>query len=172
MKQLNSFIEIKRHLNKADERYECELIRKEVGRVILKYVSDRPFASSRLGITFPPGCSTLAFYREDRPYVFWAIHLPAGELAGYLVHVCTEIHIADKSVSYLDLLLDIWFFPDGRHVLLDENEVDECLQAGVLSIHDLRYITAAKETAIANFTADAEDAATVAAILDISGGSP
>jgi protein associated with RNAse G/E len=165
---MSEFIEIKRHLNKPDERYRCELVRKDPGLVVLKYVSERAYESSGLGITFPSGCITLAFYREARPYVFWAIHAPAGELLGYLIHICRDLKFLEDSLTYLDLLLDIWFYPDGRHVILDENEVEECRRKGLLTSQDIAYINEAKQAAITNFSNDAKEAAALADTLDIS----
>ncbi len=162
------FLEIKRHLNKPDEQYRCRLVRREPGHVILKYVSDRPFASEELGISFPPGCITIALYRQERPYVFWAIHSPAGERLGYLVHISKDMRISQNAVEYVDMLLDIWFFPDGRYIVLDEDEVDECLKAGRLDEAAVRYIETAKEAALREFPANVAESDT-APPLDISG---
>lgn len=160
--------EIKRHLNKPTERYECDLLRGEPGRAVLRYVSDRKFASARLGVTFPPGCITLALYREERPYVFWGIFSPEGELLGYLVHICRDVSVSDGAVSYLDMLLDLWFYPDGRHIVLDEDEVKECLQSGALTEKDNTYIEEAKSAALAEFDANARELESFADALDIS----
>jgi hypothetical protein len=169
---MSEFLEIKRHINKPDERYRCELLRKEPGRIILRYVSDRAFASSRLGITFPPGCVTLALYRTSRPYVFWAIYSPSAELLGYLIHICKDMEISESSLSYLDMLLDIWFYPDGRRIVLDEDEVEQCLREGLITKAEADYIEAGKEAAVKEFPVNAEEAAALADTLDISGESP
>ncbi len=149
-------IENKRHINKPTERYECDLISMDSGRAVLRYVSDRTFESKRLGITFPPGCITLALYEEGKSRVFWGIYSPDAELLGYFVHICRDVAISDDEVDYLDLLLDIWFYPDGRHIILDEDEVAECREDGRLTDEDLIYIQSAKESALVNFTADTQ----------------
>ncbi|MBI4832259.1 MAG: DUF402 domain-containing protein [Candidatus Lindowbacteria bacterium] len=148
--------EQKRHLNKPTEYYECELLRHESGHAALRYVSDRTFASTRLGVTFPPGCVTIALYWEDRPYVFWGIFSPAGETLGYLVHICKQVNVAEASVSYLDMLLDVWFFPDGRHIILDADEVEQCLASGALTPEDKVYIEKAKERTLKEFVSNVE----------------
>lgn len=160
--------EIKRHLNKPTERYECDLLESAAEHVKLRYVSDRTFASTRLGISFPPGCITVALYWERRPYVFWGIFTPEKELLGYLVHICRDVEISDETVSYLDMLLDIWFYPDGRHLILDEDEVEECHQLGKLDENDIQYIESARETAIADFESNTQTLNTFVATLDIS----
>ncbi|RJP21715.1 MAG: DUF402 domain-containing protein [Candidatus Abyssobacteria bacterium SURF_5] len=165
---MSGFLEIKRHLNKPDERYRCELVRREPAKIVLKYRSDRSFQSSKLGVTFPPGCVTLAFYWLDRPYVFWAIYSPEGEPLGYLVHICREMEIFSDSLTYVDLLLDIWFSRDGDYLILDQDEVDDCVRSGKLADADVAYIDAAKEKAIADFPQNAKNATMLAAELDIS----
>jgi hypothetical protein len=169
---MSEFLEIKRHINKPDERYRCELLRKESGRAVLRYVSDRAFASSRFGVTFPPGCVTLALYWSSRPYIFWAIYSPSADLLGYLVHICKDMEISESSLSYLDMLLDIWFYPDGRRLILDEDEVEECLRAGLITKDDVNYIQAAKEAAVNEFPVNSEEADAIADTLDISNQSP
>lgn len=160
--------EVKRHINKPTERYECDLIRSEPGRAVLRYVSDRTYASERLGVTFPPGCITLALYEEGKSRVFWGIYSPEGELLGHLVHICRDVEISDGTVDYLDMLLDIWFYPDGRHVVLDEDEVEECLESGKLTENDGAYIEEAGRAALAGFEADARELESVSGALDIS----
>jgi hypothetical protein len=166
--EIKKTTEIKRHINKPDERYECDLIHLEPDRAVLRYISDRTFASTRLGVTFPPGCITIALYWHDRPYVFWGIFTPAGELLGHLVHICRDVEISGGTVSYLDMLLDLWFYPDGRHVVLDENEVAECLQSGLLAENDAAFIDEAKGVALADFEANTQEMGSFAAALDIS----
>ncbi|MBI5115435.1 DUF402 domain-containing protein [Candidatus Poribacteria bacterium] len=149
--------EEKRHLNKPTEYYECELLDSQPGHAVLRYVSDRTFASTRLGVTFPPGCVTIALYWEERPYVFWGVFSPAGGILGYLVHICEKVNIGKESVSYLDMLLDLWFYPDGRHVILDADEVEECLASGLLTTDDKAYIEKAKENAVKDFALNVEE---------------
>jgi len=168
MTMARKITEIKHHLNKPTERYECDLVRSGPGHMVLRYVSDREFSSVRLGITFPPGCITIALYWEARPYVFWGIFSPEKELLGYLVHICRDVSISDGEVSYLDMLLDLWFFPDGRHVVLDMYEVEECLEKGILNEKDRQYIEESREVSVAEFVADAQKLNELADALDIS----
>jgi len=165
---MRKITEIKRHVNKPDERYECDLILAGPGHAALRYISDRTFGSARLGVTFPPGCITIALYWESRPYVFWGIFSPEGELLGHLVHICRGVDISADTITYLDMLLDLWFYPDGRHIVIDEDEVQECLEAGRLTDEDIAFIDEAKEAALADFEANARKLETFLGALDIS----
>jgi len=88
-------------------------------------------------------------------------------LLGYLVHICKDLKIFDDSLDYLDMLLDIWFSSDGRHIVLDEDEVEQCIDAGRLTKADAEYIDAAKEEAIQDFPRNAAEAKKIASALDI-----
>ena len=162
------FTEIKHHLNKPTERYECDLLALEPSHAVLRYVSDRTFASKHLGITFPPGCITIALYWETRPYVFWAIYFPDKKLLGYLVHICKDVVISGTSLTYLDMLLDIWFFPDGKYIILDADEVEECFRAGLLTAQDKQYIEESKQRALDDFVMNAQKAKATSDFLDFS----
>ena len=60
-------LEIKRHLNKPDETYLCDLLKRGSDYVILKYVSKQP---GRVGsVTFEVGSTTFAYYRTGMRYV-------------------------------------------------------------------------------------------------------
>ena len=52
-------LELKRHLNKPDESYLCDLLKRGRDFIIVKYVSDRPV---RVGsVTFDAGLATQGF---------------------------------------------------------------------------------------------------------------
>lgn len=135
-----SFLEVKRHLNKPDDTYACELLARGPGHVVLRYVSDRP---ARVGaVAFEAGSTTYASYREGAGYVLWRMCGPDGRLRGHLFHVCRELRVEAGRVEYLDLLLDLWFDPDSALTVLDRQEVAACRQAGLLDETDLAWISA------------------------------
>jgi hypothetical protein len=123
--------EIKRHLNKPEEVYECELIHREPGYLVVRYVTDRAFEFG--GITIPAGSRTVGHYRAGSDCVIWEMYEPSGEKLGTLVHLCRDLEIGDDYVSYLDLVLDLWFHPDGRYQVLDEDELADCVAQGRIS---------------------------------------
>ena len=135
--------EIKRHLNKPDEMYECELMGREEGYVGIRYVSE---GSGRIGeITIEAGSVTLAHYWEDRGYVLWDIRGPDGALIGYCFHICKDVEMGEDFVCYLDLLLDLWFGPDGEMTVLDEDEVQTCYEQGRIGDDEVAWIEKQKE---------------------------
>jgi hypothetical protein len=126
--------EIRRHLDKPDEVYDCELIHREPGYVVLRYVTDRPFQFA--GIFIPEGSRTVGHYRAGSDCVIWEMYEPSGDKLGTLVHLCRELEVDDDQVRYLDLVLDLWFHPDGSYEILDEDELSECVSRGLITDRD------------------------------------
>ena len=65
------------------------------------------------------------------------------------------------------MLLDIWFSSDGSHVILDEDEVEQCLRSGRLTAKDKEYVEESKRAAIRDFAENAEKVRGLTSLLDI-----
>jgi len=65
---------------------------------------------------------------------------PEGLPIGTLIHIVKNVIITDRHVQYLDLIVDIWIAPDGSFRVLDEDELEECKKAGLISIEEERWI--------------------------------
>lgn len=134
----STITEIKHNPCKPDQTFICDLLRFQGKSAILEYISDRSYTINEAAV--PVGSRTVAYYETDLPYVLWRITGPEGLLLGHYVHLCDGLVVSKQTVEYRDLLLDIWFRPDGTHYLLDEQElvqavldgfVDEDTAAGV-----------------------------------------
>lgn len=134
------FSELKRHIDKLDEEYTCDLHARGADWVVLIYVSTKPWTVA--GAYLPVGSKTLAFYKDGASQVLWQMSDPAGHLIGYLFHVCRELHIGKNTVSYLDLLLDVWVNAMGKMTVLDRDDVEACKLSGKLNEDDLADIEA------------------------------
>lgn len=143
--------EIKHHLNKPDEVYQCELVTCAPEYLVLAYVTDRVF---RFGpIEMPVGSKTIAHYREGVDYVIWEMFKPTGELAGYLIHFCRDLRLQPDSVSYLDLILDLWFYPDGRHLTLDREELEDAVALDKLDAEEAERLQSLARSLVERFPA-------------------
>ncbi len=58
----------------------------------------------------------------DRWYTIFEIHAAAGALKGWYVNFSRPAAISEDEISAIDLCLDLFVFPDGRALLLDEDE--------------------------------------------------
>ncbi|UCD80204.1 MAG: DUF402 domain-containing protein [Desulfobacterales bacterium] len=131
-------LEIKRHINKPDQSFLCDLLKRGQGYIIIKYVNDRP--GSVGAVFFDTGSTTYAYYREAMGYVVWKMMNPLDVLEGYLFHICRDLQVETDRVTYLDLLLDIWIDARGRLEILDRDEVQECVRSGLIGEHELGWI--------------------------------
>ncbi len=131
-------LEIKRHLNKPDESYLCDLLKRGNGYALIRYVSPK---AGRVGpLTFEAGTVTDAYYHSGGGYVQWRMRGPDGRLRGHLFHVCRDQTVATGCVEYLDMLLDVWVDQNGGLIVLDQDEVEMCAAQGLLDEQDLAWI--------------------------------
>lgn len=114
--------EIKKNPGKPDQVFSCELLYHGGNRVVISYRSERPYRAA--GLEIPPGTLTLGYYQEEWPYILWKMNGPDGALVGYYVHLCEDVRIGADTVEFRDMLLDIWFSPDGTGRLWDEDELE------------------------------------------------
>lgn len=143
------FCEFKRHLDKPDEIYMCDLVARDTDWVILSYVSNRAWEFA--GTHLPVGSQTLALYQTGGAYVLWRMCAPSGDLEGHLFHICRDVQVEERRVSYLDLLLDIWIDSDGIVEVLDREDVDMCYREGKLCEADLKSIAAEEKRIVSHW---------------------
>jgi len=83
---------------------------------------DLPFHGILLG---RGDCFVEKFY-SDRWYNIFEIHDRADDhLKGWYCNVTCPADLQAEQVSYVDLALDLLVFPDGRQLVLDEDEFAE-----------------------------------------------
>jgi hypothetical protein len=135
---VNNYLEIKRHKNKPEQRFHCELLHWESGYAVLRYVAEGSGLIADISIA--PGSTTVAHYWQDRPYVAWRMFDRNKSLIGTLFHICTNVCIRQDVLSYDDLVLDIWIAPDGAFRVLDNDELQACIAAGRISESELNTL--------------------------------
>lgn len=128
---MGSFLEIKKHKDKPDQQFTCELRGRGPGWVVLRYHARE--SGQIADIRIPAGSTTIAFYREHCSHVLWRMYDARLHLLGSLFHICQHIAITRHRVTYEDLLLDVWLTPAGRLRVLDRDEFDRCWYNGRLS---------------------------------------
>jgi len=128
-------LEIARKLNVPDESYWCESLHREPGYVVLRYDVTQ---DTHLGpFVIPAGSLTIAHYREGVAHVLWEMYGPERALQGYCYHLSEPPVITNATVTYLDLLLDLWFDAAGNLTVLDQEEVEAAHAEGRLSDEQL-----------------------------------
>lgn len=75
-------------------------------------------------VTFERGDRFIETFYSDRYYSVFAIH-GGDTLKGWYCNINRPATIADDVIVTVDLALDLWVWPDGRDLLLDEDEFAE-----------------------------------------------
>ncbi|MGD0709530.1 MAG: DUF402 domain-containing protein [Anaerolineaceae bacterium] len=103
-------------------RYEGKIIRHVPGGVVLEAYFNRddlPFN----GTTFKRNDKFIEGYYTDRWYNIYEIYdRDTQALKCWYCNVSYPAEIVDGQISYVDLALDLLVFPDGRQLVLDEDE--------------------------------------------------
>lgn len=77
------------------------------------------------GITLQENDRFLERYYEDRWYNLFEIHDRQDDLLkGWYCNVTTPAEFSDGKIAYIDLALDVLVYPDGKYLILDEDEFD------------------------------------------------
>jgi uncharacterized protein len=88
-------------------------------------VVEREFATLHRGDVF------VEFYYFERRYNVFQISSADGVLKGWYANLGlpAQLDPETRQLSYVDLALDVWANPDGSFVVLDDDELDELLEA-------------------------------------------
>ncbi len=103
-------------------RYHGQVVQALPDRVVLEARFDR---DDRLfhGMPLRRGDRFLETYFTDRWYNIYEIHAREDDsLRGWYCNVGKPALLDGDCLSYVDLALDLLVFPDGRQVVLDEDE--------------------------------------------------
>jgi protein associated with RNAse G/E len=77
------------------------------------------------GIPLLNGDRFVETYFTDRWYNIFEIHARDDDhLRGWYVNIALPAELDGNRLSYIDLALDMLVFPDGRQIVLDEDEFD------------------------------------------------
>ena len=143
------FREIRLHSEKPPQEFLCDLLHQEEKYAVLRYVT--PGSNTVGAITIKKGSVTIAHYWEDRNYILWIFKKTDTSIIGYLFHIARDVTIVEDYVRYVDLELDIWFSPDGKPTVLDEDEVKKYYNRGLFDDRTIALIEGQKTAILENF---------------------
>ena len=106
-------------------RYQGRMLSQEGSQIVVEAYFDR---EDRLfhGMPLCKGDRWLETYYTDRWYNILEIHSRADDaLRGWYCNVSTPARLEGSMLSYHDLALDLLIFPDGRQIVLDDDEFAE-----------------------------------------------
>lgn len=114
-------------LNLAEQetwRYTGEILARDVHSLTLRALfnrADTPFH----GVLLRRGDPFIEVYFSDRWYNIFQIHdQDSGEIKAWYCNVTRPADIRADEIRYVDLALDLLVYPDGRQLVLDEDEFE------------------------------------------------
>ena len=116
---------IVKKLNPAGQetwRYSGRVLERSANRLVLEAEFNRddlPFHE----IVLRRGDRFVETFYADRWYNVFAIHdIDDDRLKGWYCNISYPAEFGDGIISYIDLALDLLVYPDGRQLVLDEDE--------------------------------------------------
>lgn len=64
-------------------------------------------------------------YFADRWFNIFQVFRAGGTLKGWYCNICKPARFEDGTISFVDMVLDVFVYPDGRSLVLDEEEFGE-----------------------------------------------
>lgn len=103
-------------------RYSGKILESGPHHLVLEAFFDRPDSLFH-GMPLHIGDRFVETYYTDRWYNIFQIHAREdGSLRGWYCNVAHPANIDGDRLTYVDLALDLLVFPDGRQMILDEDE--------------------------------------------------
>lgn len=109
------------HTGREVWRYEGHVLERDDTRVVLEARFNR--SDVDLGyVTFRRGDRFVETFYTDRWYNVFQVHDVDDRLKGWYCNVTRPATIQDGIVRADDLALDVFVYPDGKTIVLDEDE--------------------------------------------------
>jgi len=127
--------EIKSTLAGARKEFECELLTRDAGQAVVIYRMPRDVQLE--DVRLRKGTVSLGYFWQDRPYnAYHWIDAQQNTIALYF-NIADGTRIAQRTIAWRDLTVDVLLTPDGRCRVLDEDELPADIDAGLLAYIDL-----------------------------------
>lgn len=103
-------------------RYVGRILSQNVNSVLIEALFNRPDLEFH-GITLREKDRFLERYYTDRWYNIFEIHdRDDDQIKAWYCNVTTPAEISPGTISYIDLALDLFVYPDGHYLVLDQDE--------------------------------------------------
>lgn len=103
-------------------RYSGKILQRGIDHIVLEAYFNRE--DTPIGeIVLRRGDRFIETYYTDRWYNIFEIHeRNSDQIKGWYCNIGYPAEIQDRQISYRDLALDLLVYPDGRYLILDEDE--------------------------------------------------
>jgi uncharacterized protein len=134
---MNIIVQKKNLAEEVTWQYEGIVLRREPDRVILEALFNRPDMPFMDIVLKEHDRFVETFFSERWYNIFEIYDRDDGQFKGWYCNIGKPAVIADGTVSYVDLALDLWVSSTGKQTILDEDEfealgLDPALKAAAL----------------------------------------
>jgi hypothetical protein len=103
-------------------RYPAKVLAEAPGQVTIEAFFNRADLHFH-DILFGQGDRFVETYYTERWYNIYEIHAREdGHVRGWYCNISRPAFVSEQTISYVDLALDLLVYPDGRQLVLDEDE--------------------------------------------------
>jgi uncharacterized protein len=105
-------------------RYEGRILSQDANSILIEAFFNRPDLTFH-GIFLREDDRFIERYYSDRWYNIFEIHDKDDDrIKGWYCNVTTPAEISPGSIRYVDLALDLLVYPNGDHLVLDQDEFE------------------------------------------------
>jgi hypothetical protein len=135
---LERITEIKETLGGARKTFNCKVLARRAGELVVLFVSTRVY--SIVGLTLPVGTVTFGHFWTGRSYNVYHWMEPAGRTIAYYVNLAADTRFEGNELHWRDLVVDILALPGAAPRVLDEeelpSELDPALRTRISGVRD------------------------------------
>ena len=138
-------------------RYTGQVLERRPDALVLEAYFNRPDLPFH-GLVMGEGDRFVEGYYNRRWYNIFEMHdWQDGHLKGWYCNVTLPAEISPQQVAYVDLALDLLVFPDGKQLVLDEDEfnaleLDPSTRSQALAaLHELQGLAAGEKLSPKNW---------------------
>ena len=125
-----TIVEIKTTLSGERKEFQCELLRESTGEAVVIYRMPRDVQLE--DVLLPKDTISVGYFWERKSFnAYHWIDDRKDTLALYF-NICDSTRISTSLIEWRDLVVDVLMTPDGRCRVLDEHELPEKLEDGML----------------------------------------
>lgn len=119
---LPAILEIKRKLSGEEKRFNCRVLERSPSHLVVLFIARVDMNVH--GVILPAGTATFGHFWSDRPYnVYHWLRPEDGTTIGYYVNLADETQLAEDTLEWRDMVVDVLVSADGRATVLDEDEL-------------------------------------------------
>ena len=106
-------------------RYSGHVLKRDPSSLLIEAEFNREDVVFQ-GILLKRGDPFVEMYYSDRWYNIFEIHdRDSGEIKGWYCNVTRPAELNKSEICFVDLALDLFVYPDGRQLVLDEDEFEQ-----------------------------------------------